>query len=122
MYRKLFTFAVTTLMILAVNLITTVITDKLISLKWEFKPLRFTVISMGVITLVFYPLFLKFEDWLSRFSSRFIKAGHSLAGKYAGLLLMYAIGLLILLYFYAHMWYNVNIFRLMINGSFFSSF
>jgi hypothetical protein len=116
MYRKLFNFAVTTLTLLTANLLTTFITDKLISYKWEAKPLRFTLISMAIITLVFYPLFIKLQDWLNRFSRRFIKAGHGLAGKYLGLLLMFAAGMLVLTYFYAKMWYNINIFNLMVNG------
>jgi hypothetical protein len=122
MYRKLFNFAVTTLTILVVNLLTTYITDKLISYKWELKPMRFTLISMAIITIVFYPLFLKFEDILNRFSKRFIKAGHNLAGKYLGLLLMFAAGLLVLSYFYARQWYNINIFKMILNGTFLSSF
>lgn len=122
MYRRFFHFAVTTLTILTVNLLTTLITDKLLSFKWELKPLRFTLISMAIITVVFYPLFLKFEDWLNSFSKRFIKAGHGLAGKYLGLLLMFAAGMFALLYFYADMWYNINIFRMMFEGRFFSSF
>lgn len=122
MYRRLFNVAVTTLTILTINLLTTFFTDKLISYKWELRPLRFTLISMGIITVVFYPLFIKFEDWLNRFSKRFIKAGHGVAGKYIGLLLMFTAGLLVLTYFYAKQWYNINIFKLMVNGSFLSSF
>ena len=122
MYRRLFNFAVTTLTILTANLLTTYITDKLISLKWEVKPLRFTVISMAVITVIFYPLFIRLQDWTSSFSKKFIKAGHSLAGKYLGLILMFSAGLLVLIYFYARMWYNINIFRMIIEGRFFSSF
>lgn len=122
MYRRLFNFAVTTLTILTANLLTTYITDKLISLKWEVKPLRFTVISMAVITVIFYPLFIRLQDWTNSFSKKFIKAGHSLAGKYLGLILMFSAGLLVLTYFYARMWYNINIFRMIIEGRFFSSF
>src|SRR5512145_643010 len=122
MYRKVFNFAVTILSILTVNLITTFFTDKLISYKWEVKPLRFTLISMGIITIVFYPLFLKFEDWLNTFSKRFIKAGHGLAGKYLGLLLMFITGLLVLTYFYARQWYHINIFKMILDGSFFKAF
>lgn len=122
MYRKLFNFAVTVLTILTANLLTAYISEQLISHKWEVKPLRFTVISMGIIAVVFYPLFMKMEDWTNSFSKKFIKAGHNLAGKYLGLVLMFATGLLILLYFYAKMWYNINIFRMILNGGFFSSF
>jgi hypothetical protein len=122
MYRKLFSFAVTTITILTANLLTTFITDKLISYKWEFKPLRFTLISMAVITIVFYPLFTMLQKWLERLSHRFVKAGHSFVGRYLGLLLMYTSGLIILTCLYIKMWYNINIFKLLVNGDFFSFF
>lgn len=122
LYRVLFNFSVTVLTILTANLLTTAITEKMISYKWEVKPVRFTFISMGIITLVFYPLFIKLQDWVNGFSRRFIKAGHSIAGKYLGLILMFAAGMLVLVYFYARMWYNINIFTLIIDGRFFSSF
>jgi hypothetical protein len=54
MYRRLFKFAVTALTILTANLLTTFLTDWLISHRWDTKPLRFTLISMGIITIVFY--------------------------------------------------------------------
>ncbi|MCE5345354.1 MAG: hypothetical protein LLG13_03550 [Bacteroidales bacterium] len=122
MYRALFKFAVTTLTILSANLLTTHITEKLISYKWEVKPLRFTLISMAVITIVFYPLFIRLDEWLNKFSRRFVKAGHSLAGKYLGLIMMYLLGLFIMMYFYAKMWYNMNIITLILNGRFLSLF
>ncbi|HPT21677.1 MAG TPA: hypothetical protein PLR88_07000 [Bacteroidales bacterium] len=118
MYRGLFKFAVTTLTILSANLLTTVITDKLISYKWELKPVRFTLISMGIITIIFYPLFIRLQKWLDHISRKFVRAGHSLAGKYLGLLLMFMAGLLILTYFYARMWYDINIFRMILHGEF----
>jgi len=122
MYRKLFNFAVTTITLLTANLLTTFITDNLISHKWEVKPLRFTLISMAIITIVFYPLFIRLHKWLDRFSRRFVKAGHSVAGKYLGLLFMFAAGLLVLTYFYAKMWYNINLFRAIIDGNLSSIF
>jgi len=121
MYRKFFKFAVTALTLLTANLATTFIADQLISYKWEIKPLRFTLISMGIIIVIFYPLFTKLQDWINLFSKRFVKAGHSFAGKYLGLILMFTAGLLILTYFYARMWYNINIFRMILDGNFFSS-
>jgi hypothetical protein len=77
---------------------------------------------MGVITIIFYPLFLKLEDLLNVFSKKFVKAGHSLVGKYMGLILMFLVGIFILLYFYARMWYNVNIFKMIFYGTFFQAF
>ncbi|MBN2167453.1 MAG: hypothetical protein JW717_14350 [Marinilabiliaceae bacterium] len=111
MYKHLFKFAVLSITILTAELLTDFITNKLISHKWEYHPIRFTLISMAIITILFYPLFTKLEEWINRFSKRFIKAGHSYFGKYIGLLLMYLIALLILTFFYAQMWYNINIFN-----------
>lgn len=122
MYRKLFKFAVTTLTILTANLLTTFIAEHLVTYRWETKPLRFTLIAMAIITIIFYPLFLKLEEWLNSISKRFVKAGHSIAGRYIGLILMFVIGLFILMYFYADMWYNINIFKALLNGRFFSMF
>ncbi len=122
MYRKLFNFAVTTITLLSANLLTTFITDQLITYKWELKPLRFTLISMAIITVVFYPLFIRLQKWLDRFSRRLVKAGHSLAGRYIGLLFMFAAGLLVLTYFYAKMWYNINLIRAIIDGNLSSIF
>jgi hypothetical protein len=113
---------VTLITILSANLLTSFITDKLISFKWELKPMRFTLISMGIIALIFYPLFTMLQGWLDRFSKRFVKAGHAVAGKYLGLLLMFIFGLFVLTCFYAHMWYDINVLKLIANGNFLSSF
>ena len=122
MYGRMFKFFVTTLTLLAANLLTTYISDILVSHKYDIKPLRFTLISMGVIILVFYPLFMKLEDLLNLISKKFIKAGHSIAGKYVGLVIMFLVGLVILMYFYAKMWYNIDILKLLFQGRFFKSF
>ncbi len=122
MYRKVFNFTVTILTILTANLVTSYITDLLISYKWEFKPLRFTLLAMGVITLIFYPLFTMLQKWLDKFSRRFVKAGHSFAGRYLGFILMVVVALFILTCFYAHMWYHINVLKMLANGTFFSAF
>jgi hypothetical protein len=49
-------------------------------------------------------------------------AGKNVAGRYLGLMAMFLVGLLVLFYFYAQMWYHLNIFKLMLNGSFFNLF
>ena len=122
MYRKFFNFAVTMITLLSANLLTSFITEKLISYKWELKPMRFTLISMGIIAIIFYPLFTMLQGWLDRFSKRFVKAGHGIAGKYVGLVLMLFTGLFILTCFYAHMWYDINVLKLIANGNFLSAF
>lgn len=121
MYQKLFKFLATLITLLTANLFTTWITDKLVSYKWETKPLRFTLISMGIIAIIFYPLFVWLESWIDRFSRRFMKAGNVLAGKYLGLIIMFLAGLFVLICFYAHMWYGINVVKLVLNGGFLKS-
>ncbi len=117
MYRHIFRFAVTTLTILTANLITTAISDYVIGYKNNFKPLVFTLLSMGIIVLVFYPLFMKVNEWVNGLSVRIIRSGKSLAGKYMGLFLAFIAALLVLTFFYARMWYDINIFRIIFNGN-----
>ncbi|HEY4789152.1 MAG TPA: hypothetical protein VIH57_24050 [Bacteroidales bacterium] len=118
MYRNLFKFAVTTITILTVNLITSKISEYLISYKYkaQIKPVTFTLIAMGIITLIFYPLITRMEDWLNSVSARIIKSGKSFGGKYLGLLVMYMLCLVVLLYFYAKMWYNIDLIRIVLQG------
>lgn len=89
MYRYLFRFSVTTLTILTANLLTTVISNYMTSYKNSFKPLIFTLIGMAIIVVVFYPLFMKLEVWVTNFSVKVIRSGKSLAGKYLGMLFAY---------------------------------
>lgn len=116
MYRFFFRFTVTTLTILTANLITTAISDYMVSYKYTTKPLAFTFIGMLIIVVVFYPLFMKLEGWIEKISIRVVKSGRSLAGKYLGLSLTLIGGILILFYFYASMWYHVDFLRVILNG------
>jgi hypothetical protein len=116
MYRFLFRFVVTTLTILTASLMTNAISEFMVSFKNSYKPVTFTLIGMGITVLIFYPLFIRLEDWVTRISVKFIKSGHSFAGRYLGLFLSFTAGILILLYFYLKLWYNLDMFRIIING------
>jgi hypothetical protein len=117
MYRFFFRFTVTTLTILTANLLTTAISDYMVSFKNATKPLAFTFIGMLIIVVVFYPLFMKLEKWVERISMSMVKSGRSLAGKYLGLSLTLAGGILVLFYFYARMWYHVDFLRILFDGN-----
>jgi len=117
MYRFFFRFIVTTLTLLTANLLTTAISDFMVSYKSNYKPLSFTLIGMGIIVVIFYPLFMKLEDWVTKISVKAIKSGNSMAGRSLGLFLTFIVGMVILLYFYAKMWYHIDIFRILINGN-----
>lgn len=72
------------------------------------RPVAFTFIGMGVIVLIFYPLFTKLEEWVKKISTKFIKTGKSVGGKYIGLFSAFLIAIIVLFYFYAKMWYNID--------------
>jgi hypothetical protein len=117
MYRYFFRFVVMTLTILTANLLTNAISNYLISYKNQYKPFIFTLIGMAVTVVVFYPLFIKLETWVRNVSVRAVNSGKSFAGKYLGLFLTFLAGLVILFYFYARMWYHINILQILLHGN-----
>jgi len=116
MYRFLFRFVVTTLTILTANLLTTVVSDFMTTYKNHVKPLTFTLIAMAMIVVVFYPLFIKMEELLKKISAKMVKSGNSLAGKYFGLAITFLVALSVLSYFYAKMWYHIDLLKILFNG------
>ncbi len=116
MYRYSFRFVVMTITILTVNLITNAITNYMVSYKYHYKPVAFTFLGMAMIVILFYPLFIKLEELVKNISVKAVRSGKSLAGKYFGLLSIFLAALLLLLYFYAKMWYNLDLFQTLIHG------
>jgi hypothetical protein len=117
MYNYLFRFIITAITILTANLLTNAISSYLINYKNHYKPFTFTLISMGVIIVIFYPLFIKLEDWIKNISIRVVKSANSLAGKYLGLILSFLGCMLILFYFYARMWYHIDFMQILFSGN-----
>lgn len=113
MYKYLFRFVVTVLTILTANLLTTSISDYMTTYKDHYKPLTFTLLGMAIITVVFYPLFIKLESWVKAISVKVVKSGNSVGGRYLGLLLTFLAGISVLVYFYARLWYNIDIFKVL---------
>jgi hypothetical protein len=89
----------------------------MVSYKYHYKPLVFTFLGMAIIVVVFYPLFIKLESWVKDISVKVVKSGKSVAGRYLGLVLVFLLGLIVLSYFYARMWYHINIFQVMLHGN-----
>jgi hypothetical protein len=116
MYRYSFRFVVMSITILTANLLTTVLSSYLVTFKNHVRPLTFTIIGMGTIVLIFYPLFAKLEEWVKRLSMKIIKKGKSLAGKYIGLVLTFLACLMVLSYFYAKMWYHIDLLQILVRG------
>jgi len=89
----------------------------MITYKNHVKPLTFTLVAMAIIVVIFYPLFLRMEVWLKKISVKVIKSGNSVAGRYIGLFLTFIAGLFILSYFYARMWYHIDLLKILFSGS-----
>ncbi|HLP74547.1 MAG TPA: hypothetical protein VK155_16690 [Bacteroidales bacterium] len=117
MYKFLFRFFVITLTILTANLLTNAISNYLTTYRHHMKPVAFTFIGMGVIVLIFYPLFIKMEEWVKKISTRFIRTGKSVGGKYLGLVSAFLIAIALLFYFYARMWYNIDFIKVLFSGN-----
>lgn len=117
MYKFFFRFFVITITILTANLLTTALADYLVTYKNHIRPVTFTFIGMGITVIVFYPLFTKMEEWVKKISTKFIKTGRSVAGKYLGLFLAFLVAMLMLFYFYAKMWYNIDFTQVLFHGS-----
>ncbi|HEX2975019.1 MAG TPA: hypothetical protein VHO68_03705 [Bacteroidales bacterium] len=116
MYRYIFRFFVITLTILIANLLTTVISDYLITYRNHMRPATFTFIAMGIIVVIFYPLFTMLEEWVKKISVKFIKSGKGVAGKYLGILFTFVAAMLVLFYFYGKMWYHIDFLKVVLHG------
>jgi hypothetical protein len=116
MYRYFFRFVVMTLTILIVNLITNAVTNYMVSYRNHYKPVAFTFLGMAITVVILYPLFIKLESWVKIISVKAIRSGKSAGGKFFGLLFSFLVALLILSYFYAKMWYHINLFHTILHG------
>jgi hypothetical protein len=103
--------------ILTANLLTTALSNYLVTFRNHVRPLIFTIIGMAVIVVIFYPLFAKLEEWVKGFSIKVVKKGKSMAGKYLGLALVFIACLTVLSYFYAKMWYHIDLFKILLSGN-----
>lgn len=109
-YRKFFKFMVLILGILFANLLTIWIDNFMLSYKWKYSPHIFTWIGMGVVIVIYYPLFTKIDKWASKAGDKFMKAGKKLVGREIGAILAFIFALLILYFLYGLEWFESNVF------------
>jgi hypothetical protein len=102
--------------ILTANLLTTALSSYLVTFRNHVRPLTFTLIGMAVLVLIFYPLFAKLEEWVNGVSKKIVNKGKSLAGKYLGLALAFVTCIMVLSYFYAKMWYHIDLWHILLQG------
>lgn len=116
MYRYSFRIVVMAITILSANLLTTTLSNYLVTFRNHVRPLTFTLIGMAIVVLIFYPLFTKLEEWVKDLSLKVVKTGKSIAGNYLGLVLVFIICLVVLFWFYAKMWYHIDILHILVMG------
>ncbi|HCT30746.1 MAG TPA: hypothetical protein DIW31_08415 [Bacteroidales bacterium] len=86
--------------------------------KGNISPLRFTAIGMGVIVVVFYPAFEYLNGIVEKFTTRFLKKGNNLFGRTLGVYITFFILLFTLYCIYAHIWFDVNVIKVMVKSFF----
>ena len=109
-YRKLFKFMVLIVGILLANLVTIWIDNFMLSKMWKFPAHIATWIGMGVVVVIYYPLFTHIDKWATKAGDKFLKAGKKVAGRRLGSILAFLIGMLILFFFYGREWFETNVF------------
>ncbi len=117
MYSKLFKLVIAAITILTINILTTYLINYMINYKTHYKPLTYTLIEMGIMVLIFYPLFTKMEDWLNALSAKIVRKGRSFGGKYLGLLLTFVACISVLFCLYAKLWYKLDVIKLLFSGN-----
>jgi hypothetical protein len=115
-YSKLLQVLVFTLTILTANLLSDFTSNFLTSFKGTYKPLVFSIMAMAIIVIIFYPVFILLEKWISKLSTTIVKSGRSLLGKYTWLMLSFFVSMLVLIWFYVKIWYDIDSFDFIIQG------
>lgn len=116
MNKYLVKFTVFTITILTANLLGDIASDFLTSYKADLKPFVFTLLAMTLIVAIFYPLFEYLDKWILKLTKRAVREGKSLAGRNTGIILVFTVSILILVYFYMKQWYGLDFIKVILNG------
>lgn len=112
--RRALKFMILLISLLTANLLTIYIDSFFLSYKKEFNKHTFTILGMIVVALIYYPLFSKIDRWTNKFSASFLKIGQKLYGKKTGIYLIFIIAIAILYYLYGKLWFDVNMYDVLI--------
>ncbi len=109
--KKVIKFLVLALSILLVNFLNVLIDNYVqTNVKQRFSPHVFTLIGMGLILIIYYPLFAWLNNWSSSFANWFLKLGKHIGGTITGSLLVFLFALLLLYYLFGRLWCDTNVF------------
>lgn len=107
-YRKFVNFLIFTISILGVNLVTTLISDYLISYMRATHPFKATLVGMVLVVIVLYPAFNWLEGVSEKLAKQIFTAGKNAAGKFLGLLWAFSVAFAILFFCYLKLWFNIK--------------
>ncbi|GEM_PF-831486 len=108
-FRHLFKAFVLILTILSVNLLTAYLDNYLSDYRGQLDALTFTLLGMGVVVLLFYPLFAWMDQGVDRIAREFLALGKRLIGRKLGMMLAFLAGFYGLFYLYGELWFKTNL-------------
>lgn len=111
-YKKILNALVLLVSILLVNIITTLIGDLGLNYLRNMHPVKATAIGMAATVFILFPAFNYLDKWSERTTKKVFTAGKNAAGKFIGLLLVFAVALSILFAIYLKMWFGIWVWKL----------
>ncbi len=95
--------------VLIVNLVEEAFEDYLAQIAHNYNPYIFTAVGMILMFISLYFLFILMEKWVNSFLEKTLKAGKDIIGKKVGIFLIFFIILFVIFWFYAKMWFNIDV-------------
>lgn len=95
--------------VLVVNLLEESFENYIASEAHHYNPYIFTAVGMVLIFISLYFLFIQLEHWINGFLENTLKAGKSIMGKKVGIFIMFTIVMFVIFYFYAKMWFGIDV-------------
>jgi len=106
--------------VLAAELLSEYFMDYILGLKKNTNPYVDTLIGMGVVVFIFFPLLTFFEKYLKLITADYLKhTKKSVKTGLIGYVFGVGIALLVLYHFYLLYWHNINLLKAVINGDIF---
>ena len=109
--------AVFMISVLTAEILSEYIMDYILGLKKNSNPYIDTLIGMGVLAFIFFPLLTFIEKYLRLITADYLKhTKKSIKTGFIGLLVAVVIALAILYHFYLMQWHGINIFKVITNA------
>ncbi len=106
--KKIYKIFVLTLSILAVNLLTNWAENLMVAYGRGYNRLLATAAGMGVVLLVFYPLFTYLDRWSGSLARWTMNLGKNVLGRRVGVTATFLILLFLLFSLYGKFWFGID--------------